>query len=272
MSLSATWVGDAPELIDRPSASRLIVSSQEIERVARQRGPGGSILAIHFQTMLRQLRVRYGSKIEFRSRQNDHACAAYRALELSDFAAINARQAWANWRTIPRSLNRQLSSQAVVAIDLCCGVGDSTEVLAYYCAPGSHILGLDMNATFVQAARLRRYWNRNLFPAAVRFREQSVLETFRNRDGSKVRDQSVDLVNASGAVGCHFDNEATEVLAREVSRVVRPGGLATIDTGREGTSAEVLVDLFQWHGFRLVQHARSCIWDRYVQLCLRKVE
>jgi SAM-dependent methyltransferase len=272
MSLTATWVSNSVAIVPYRQDQRLWMTDREIESIARERGPSGHIVAIHLQTMVRQLLLRYGCKINFRARQNDRACAAYREIHPDDFAAINARQAWANWRTIPRSLNRELPNRAVVAIDLCCGVGESTEVLAFYCAPGSSILGLDMNAKYIHTARRRTYCNRGHRSASVQFREQSVLETFCDHRGTVVGDESVDLVNASGAVGCHFDREATDILARECARVIRLGGLATIDAGREGTQPNELAEIFHSHGFEIVQQARSCFWDRYVQFCLRKVD
>lgn len=88
--------------------------------------------------------------------------------------------------------------------------------------------------------------------------------------GHAIADQSVDLVNSSGAVGCHFSTKATAILADEVARVVRPGGLALIDSGRDGTAEKDVRALFGARGFRPVHRARSCALDRYIQLCLRK--
>jgi SAM-dependent methyltransferase len=104
----------------------------------------------------------------------------------------------------------------------------------------------------------------------VWFRTQSVLECFRDADGDEVRTGSVDLVNSSGAVGCHFDAAATAKLADEVERVVRPGGLALIDSGSSGTSPADVKRLFEARGFERVHVARSCFLDPYLQLCFVK--
>jgi hypothetical protein len=71
-------------------------------------------------------------------------------------------------------------------------------------------------------------------------------------------------------VGCHFDARTTAVLATEVDRVLRPGGLALIDCGRDGTRPEELRGIFEGRGFRAIHRARSCLFDRYWQVVFRK--
>jgi SAM-dependent methyltransferase len=217
-----------------------------------------------------EARVRCWRGLRFRSARAEEMFGAYRAMQPWELEGINARQAWANWRTIPRNLEGRVNGRPLDALDLCCGTGQSTEVLAYYLPPGSSILGLEYHPHFVEAARSRSYRARSGGPAQVHFRAQSVLETFRDTGGSALRDQSVDVVNSSGAVGCHFDGDATAVLADEVARVTRPGGLALIDSGRAGTGEREVRRLFEARGFRSVGRAWSCAFDRYVQLCLRK--
>src|SRR5262245_20861558 len=204
-----------------------------------------------------EARVRGLRKIPFRSSRNDVACRAYAALTLREFEAINERQAWANWRTIRRNLAGRLPRRPIRAIDLCCGTGRSTEVLAYHLEPGSTILGIDAESRFVARARARRYLTRAGTPADVSFRCQSVLEPLRESAAEVVPDASVDLVNSSGAVGCHFDARTTAVLASEVDRVLSAGGLALIDCGPEGTRPGELRAIFEARGFRASHCARS---------------
>src|SRR5262249_42164578 len=182
-----------------------------------------------------EARVRGLRKIPFRSSRNDVACQAYAALTLREFEAINERQAWANWRTIRRNLAGRLPRRPIRAIDLCCGTGRSTEVLAYHLEPGSTILGIDAESRFVARAPPRPHRTRAGTSADVSFRCQSVLEPLRESAAEVVPDASVDLVNSSGAVGCHFDARTTAVLASEVDRVLSPGGLALIDCGPQVT-------------------------------------
>jgi SAM-dependent methyltransferase len=228
------------------------------------------LCAIVLRQAYHEMRVRRWRGLHFRSARADEMRQAYQSMQAWELEGINARQAWANWRTIPRNLDGRLAPRPLGAIDLCCGTGQSTEVLAYYLPPGSSILGLEYQPHFVRAARARGYWSSSGAPARVQFRAQSVLETFRDASGAAVPTDSVDLVNSSGAVGCHFDQPATALLADEVARVVRHGGLALIDSGRAGTAESDVRGLFEARGFRSVHKARSCPFDRFTQLCFRK--
>jgi SAM-dependent methyltransferase len=106
----------------------------------------------------------------------------------------------------------------------------------------------------------------------VSFACQSVLEPLRDAFGELVAPASMEVVNSSGAVGCHFDAAAAATLADEVERVLRPGGLAFIDCGPDGTRPGALVAIFEARGFDAVSKARSCALDRYWQVCFRKRE
>lgn len=208
--------------------------------------------------------------IRFRTRDTAAVRAAYSAMSPAEFDGINARQRWANWRTIPRNLDAHMTARPVCAIDLCCGAGHSTEVLAHVLPIGSRILGLDVSASLVRAARTRPYPDAEGRPCLVRFRVQSVLEPFREPDGALVGDGSVDLVHSSGAVGSHFAPDDTRLLLAETFRVVRPNGLALVDAGPGGTRPGRLEDLLREVGFEVCQRARSCFLDRYWQYCCRR--
>jgi len=248
----------------------LALSESQIQRIARARGPAQGIFAITARQAWHEWRVRLATHVSFRHRANDAAVSAYCAMDGNDFAGINARQAWANWRTIPRNLAGHLPNRAVRIVDLCCGTGQSTEVLAYYAAPGSTLLALEYNPRFVDLARQRAYQHAEGHAAEARFVAQSVLDTFRDETGAALDAGSVDVVNASGAVGCHFDRQASEILAAEVARVLSPSGLALIDSGPAGTPGDDVSTIFARHDFACLGHARSCLVDRYRQLRLRK--
>lgn len=229
------------------------------------------LLAIVVRQACHELRLRCYRRVRFRSRAQHEVRDAYQAMEVWEFEGLNARQAWSNWRTIPCNLDGRAPARPLRALDLCCGTGQSTEVLAYYLAPGSRILGLEHSKRFVATARARSYRTRNGSPAVVEFGMQSVLESFRDSLGEELPDASVDLVNSSGAVGCHFDVQDTVLLAQEVARVLRSGGLALIDSGRAGTSERELIEVFTALDFHAIHRARSCALDRYTQVCFRKL-
>jgi len=248
----------------------LRLTEAEILRNARRLGPAKSVAVLGCRATCREWWVRIRRQSDFRRGDNAEALQAYQAMRIAEFNDINGLQAWANWRSIPRNLNQRLPDRPVFAIDLCSGLGDSTAVLAHYCAPGSEILGLEFQAEFVEHARRRSFWNRDHHLANVSFAARNVLEPWHDQDGRLVPHRAVDLVNAIGAVGCHFNRDALRDLAGECRRVLRPDGLALIDAENGGVGKDELVDAFQNEGFRCVGQARSCWLDRGWQLCLRK--
>jgi SAM-dependent methyltransferase len=244
------------------------IGKDTIRISARRHGQGFNLPAIVLRQAASEAWVRLWRRAHFRADRNDDACRGYEAMTSGEFAGVNARQRWANWRTIPLNLDGALPDRPVTIIDLCSGIGDSTEVLAWYAPPDSRILGLEFNPGFAARAAARAYRDARGRSVAVAFRVQSVLEEFRGDDGTLAA-ASVDVVNSSGAVGCHFAPAAAATLAREVARVLRPGGLALIDAGAHGTDEATLARIFSNLGFTRVRSARSCLLDRYVQVCFR---
>src|SRR5262249_9373589 len=149
-------------------------------------------------------RVLAGRGVHFRSTDPAVASAAYAAMSSAEFDAINARQNWANWRTIPRALKGRLPDRALFVVDLRCGTGSSTRVLADYCPIGSRIVGLEQTEPLLDCARRRVHAHSSGRPVTVEFVCQSVSEPFREPNGQWVPECSVDLVNASGIIGHHF--------------------------------------------------------------------
>jgi ubiquinone/menaquinone biosynthesis C-methylase UbiE len=238
-------------------------------RVARERLPEG-LAALVLRQAWAELVVSVGSRLRFRERENARALRAYCAMSVSAFEGVNARQRWANWRTIPRSLHRRLPSRPCRAVDLCAGVGDSAEVLACCLPEGSEILGLEYNPEFVERARGRVYRDAAGRPVAAAFRVQSVLEPFRGAEGSLLADASVDLVNCCGAVALNFREAEIDVLAGEIRRVLRAGALAAIDAPAGPEGQEAMIRLFARRGFEPLGSAQSCFLDRFVQICFRR--
>jgi SAM-dependent methyltransferase len=255
--------------VDR-SGAVLRLPARAISQVARRHGQGFNIPLIAARQAFSEAWVKAFRNASFRGDRNDDSLQGYCAMTAGEFAGVNARQRWANWRTIPRNLDGVCPNRPLAIVDLCCGIGDSTTVLAWYAPPGSAILGLEYNPGFVERARARDFRDERGRAIAVSFRAQSVLERFRDHDGADLGDASVDLVNSSGAVGCHFDAAATATLAAEVARVLVAGGLALIDAGDQGTSEAEVERVFSAVGCERLGHARSCAFDRYVQICFRK--
>lgn len=240
-----------------------------IRRVARERLPDGLAVLVLRQAWA-ELVVSVAGRLRFRAGENDRAVRAYCAMSVAEFEGVNARQRWANWRTIPRNLHGRLPGRPCRAVDLCSGVGDSAEVLACWLPEGSEILGLEYNPEFVRRARARAYRDAAGRPVRAEFRAQSVLEPFRDGAGARLPDASVDLVNCCGALALNFRESQLDGIAGEIRRVLRPGALAAVDApaGRDGT--EGMVRLFGRRGFDALGCVRSCILDRYSQICFRR--
>jgi SAM-dependent methyltransferase len=245
------------------------ISEEHIRRAACE-NKAGNLLLLLFKQARSELQFRISQKTTIRTHQNELACRAYAQMSAVLFAGINARQNWSNWRTIPRNLNGRLRDSSVKIIDLCCGIGDSTRVLAWYAPEGSELLGLDCNQDFLAHAQAREYRNRCGRQVTVEFRAQSVLDPFQDASGMPLPDGCAGVVNSSGALACHFDLKATEKLANEVSRVLKIGGLALIDTGPGRKRSRNLISIFEGAGLKPVHSARSCLADRYRQVCFRK--
>lgn len=241
-----------------------------IEAVAKER--------LHFETLpkivLRQGMTELGllmKKVNFRRNENGKAAQAYRAMSIEEFEGINARQVWANWRTVPKNLNGLLDfSRPLRALDLCCGTGQSTEVLACYLPPSSTILGIEQNPDFVTVARERAILDGRGLRATTAFRAQSALETFHDEKGNVIPAESVDLVNSSGAIGHHFKPEMTLLCLQEVARVLKPEGIALIDSGVMGTKPQQVRAIAEALGWTEIRSSRSRWMDPLLQIVFRK--
>jgi SAM-dependent methyltransferase len=232
--------------------------------------PHESLPRLFFRQAWAEFMVSWRKSVSFRKIRNAEALRAYCSMTTAEFEGINARQQWANWRTIPRNILGRVPDRPCRAVDLCAGVGHSTQVLAYYLPPGSEILGLEYNPEFVAAAGRREYRGAGGERVKTDFRSQSVLETFRDPQERPLADESVDLVNSCGALGIHFDAAAIHGIAAEVFRVLKPGGLATVDSGTQGVGKEHMIRLFAPHGFQVINCAKSCFLDRFTQVCFRR--
>src|SRR4051794_40240802 len=180
------------------------------ERQIRTSGPGRILAVCWRQWRVERDLARRG--IRFRATAFDQVLAAYAAMSEAEFDAINGRQDWANWRTIPRALSGHVPDRPLTVADLGCGTGSSTRVLAFYCPPGSRIIGYELVPVLLDIARRRPYVHRNGCVAGVEFVCQGVTEPLRRADGTLVPDGGLDLVNASGVVGHHLNSDTVRPL------------------------------------------------------------
>lgn len=237
------------------------------ERSIRRQGPGGIVGTCWRQWQTERALARRG--VHFRTTVPEAMVAAYAAMDAREFDAINGRQEWANWRTIPRGMNGNVPDRPLHALDLGCGTGGSTRVLAFYCPLGSQIIGYEVAAPLLEIARLRMYQHQSGSRAEVTFCCQGVTQTLRRADSAPIPDQSVDLVNASGVVGHHLNASTIQPLITELQRVLRNGGIALLDVGPT-LSAAPLTMLMKEAGFQRLGHHPSCLLDLNGQVVFRK--
>ena len=236
------------------------------ERTIRRHGPGNALAVLWRQWRAERALARRG--IHFRTTSPDEIAAAYAAMSPQEFAAINGRQDWANWRTIPRCLAGQVPDRPLAVLDLGCGAGSSTRVLAFYCPAGSHILGYELAASLVDIARRGSYRHQSGVETRVDFICQGVTEALRQLDGQPLPDRGVDLVNASGVVGHHLSPETMPSLVRELTRLLTPGGVATLDVGPTLGLVE-LTRILTAAGFSYLGHWKSWFGDPTGQAVFR---
>jgi SAM-dependent methyltransferase len=235
----------------------LTIAEDEI----RRHGPG-NILAVCWRQWRTERRLaRRG--IRFRGTDAQRVATAYASMSADEFDAINGRQDWANWRTIPRALSGHVPDRPLRVLDLGCGSGTSTRVLAFYCPAGSSITGYEFAEPLVAVARKRDYRRRDGEPAQVDFVCQSVTEPLRQADGS------VDLVNASGVVGHHLDTTSAGPLIGELRRVLRAEGVAMLDPGPTLVGPDLRA-LMQRAGFTLLGHYYSWFGDMGGEMVFRR--
>ncbi len=121
----------------------LHITPREIRRAGR-----GNVLAVCWRQW-RAERSLERRGLHFRSTDSKTMAAAYSAMTEAEFDAVNGRQDWANWRTIPRALNGHVPMRPLRILDLGCGTGGSTRVLAWYCASWVDHHRLRIGRTFV---------------------------------------------------------------------------------------------------------------------------
>ena len=223
------------------------------ERVIRQNTPRNSLSICWRQWKTERRLARRGVLI--RTSDLDVIEASYSCMAKDDFEGINSRQNWVNWRIIPRAMSGLVPNRPLAIVDLGCGIGGSTGVLARYYPQGSCIFAYEISRPLVSIARVRQYLDRTGECADVRFRCQSITTMSCPSDGAPL-DQSIDLANSSGVVGHHFNVDTMQLLAGQLKAVLRPTGLAMLDSGPTLSAAD-LVSIMTSAGFVEVRRCRS---------------
>jgi SAM-dependent methyltransferase len=206
----------------------------------------------------------------FRSTDAEEVESAYEAMSADEFEAINGPQQWANWRVIPRSLAGRIPDRPVVVVDLGCGSGGSTAILAFCVPAGSRLLGFDVSRRLLEIAGQRQYVHPCGQPAATTFRCQPITETLRGADGMPLPDGSVDVAHSAGVVGHHLDPSSARRLAGELRRVVRPDGVVVLDAGPR-LDRRALTAILASCGFERVGERRLCPLNKRVHIVFRPV-
>ena len=230
-------------------AGRLLID----ERAIRQNTPRNLVSICWRQWKTERRLARRG--ILIRTSDLNAIEASYSRMAKDDFEGINARQNWVNWRTIPRAMSGLVPNRPLTIVDLGCGIGSSTSVLAFCSPQGSHILAYEISRPLVNIARIRQYLDRSGECADVRFLCQSITTTLCPSDGVPLG-QSIDLANSSGLLGHHFNVDTMQLLAGQLKAVIRPGGLAMLDSGPTLNTTD-LVGIMTSAGFVEVRHCRS---------------
>lgn len=195
------------------------------------------------------------------------------SLSSEQFARYNFPQVWVERRAIPVAIDGKLPITGAVVLDLGCGPGTSTEVLCHFADPTWSITGFDLTETYIDQARWRaeraEYKNRRGQTIAPRFVCQDISQPLMDPSGSPLPANSAHLAISGGVVGLYMNRASVERLARELYRVIRPGGYAALDCG-PAVPKKVLRQVLENAGFAYAHSARSVVIDPRPKLIFRK--
>lgn len=236
------------------------------EREMRQHGPGFVLAVCWRQWRTERQLARRG--IHFRSTAIAQLVAAYSAMDQAEFDAINGPQAWANWRTIPRALSGHVPNRPLRIVDLGCGTGSSTQVLAFYAPAGSHITGYEIADPMIPFARNRRYLHQSGVAQRIDFVCQPINEILK-ADGAPLPERSVDVIHSSGVIGFHLNEQTVLPLIAEVDRLLSPDGAALLDVGPT-LPGPTMRRLLSEAGFDFKGHYRSWFGDRTGEMVFKR--
>ena len=191
-----------------------------------------------------------------------------------EFAEYNFPQRWVERRTIPRALDGRVPARDAVVLDLGCGPGTSTEIIARFADPSWSILAFDLTPHLVQVAKDRAaragFVNRDGAVITPRFFCQDIGGTLR-RDSKALPNASADFAISGGVVGLYMNPRSVTRLAYELRRVLKPGAFAALDAG-PAVGVRVLKEIMARAGFRHVASYRSIALDPRPKLVFERGE
>lgn len=222
----------------------------------------------------KQFKVETLGGYHFRGQEKDFVHHAYNKMDHDTFSAINGAQEWVNWRQIPRALRKRIPKGPAVIVDLGCGPGSSTRILAWYGTPAWRIIGIDFSEDLIHRARSLKE-NGDFHTAdggkpTIEFVVGSVVESFRDASDTRLADHSVDYVNSSGIVGHHLNKDSFLCLAKELQRVVKPNAFVALDSGPH-LKAKDIRPIMEQFGFILCAKIRSVPLDPRPQLVFHRL-
>jgi SAM-dependent methyltransferase len=169
--------------------------------------------------------------VSYRTTQAARVAEAYGSMSADEFDAINGPQEWQNRRFIPRVIQSFQLREPVLAVDLGCGSGQSSQVLGSQLPHGSTIVGYDICDRLLARAGHRAYRDVLGAPLKATFVNQSIAEPLQNPEGSLLDAESVGLLHAAGVVGHHLAEADVRAMAAEIARVLMPTGWVVLDAG-----------------------------------------
>lgn len=193
-------------------------------------------LATVLHLKMRQMAGVRRAGLRFRFVDRGRVADAYDSMTPEQFRLVNEPQVWIETRQLPRVLSARVPKLGASIVDLGCGPGTSTAIIARYADPTWTIWGIDLSATLIGRARERV--SRGEFVSGVggepvtirpRFFNQSMTEPWVS--GQLIADESIDLVNSSGVVGHHLSEEDVRAVLHEARRVLKPGSFLALDSG-----------------------------------------
>src|SRR5215831_14866469 len=220
------------------------------DRQCRQPSLWNCILeALRQFTTERNLRKR---NVSYRTTHPARVAEAYGLMSEDEFDAINAPQEWQNRRLIPRMIQSLGLKEPLIAVDLGCGSGQSSQVLGSQLPPGSTLLGYDICDRLLARASHRTYRDVRGAPLKARFINQSIAQPLNDPAGRRLDAGSVGLIHAAGVVGHHLTEADVVAMAAEIARVLAPTGSAVLDAGPAMPRAP-LQEILAAYGF--------AVWD-----------